>query len=61
MKPYRSKKTDNIDVIIRNAYGSMITHVEAIKENDEDGLKWHTDAIQEYAAIIKAAAELYDL
>lgn len=39
----------------------MITHVEAIKENDEDGLKWHTDAIQEYAAIIKAAAELYDL
>lgn len=59
MKTYRSKKTDNIEVIIRNAYGSLVTHLEAIKENDKDGLKWHTEAIKEYADIIKAASELY--
>lgn len=59
MKAYRSKNTDNIDLIIRNAYGSLVTHLEAIKENDKDGFKWHVQAIQEYAAIIKAAADLY--
>lgn len=58
MNAKRTRQT-SINVIMRNAWGSLITHLDAIERRDRDGDAWHQQAIREYADIIHAASRLY--
>ncbi|MGE3703444.1 MAG: hypothetical protein AB7G08_32640 [Hyphomicrobiaceae bacterium] len=55
----RRRRQKHVDRIMRNAWGSLITHLDAIERRDRDGDDWHEQAIREYAEIILAASQLY--
>lgn len=58
------KRDEHIDIIIRNSWGSLVSHLDAIKGQYDGattpkGRKHHIVAMREYALIIAAALELY--